>query len=149
MKSNQLVEGYIEQLPAERQPIIRSVRDLIVSHLPSGYDESINWGMISYEIPLERYPHTYNKQPLTYISLGAQKNYNTLHLMSIYQSPEEEAWFSVQCAQAGKKLNMGKSCVRFRNLSELPLEVIGQIVARTDPETFIQRYEAIRERKVR
>jgi Domain of unknown function (DU1801) len=106
----------------------------------------MNWGMISYEIPPERYPKTYNKQPLSYAALAAQKNYFVLHLMAVYGSPEQAAWFREEFRKAGKKLDMGKACVRFRKLDDLPLDVIGQVIARTPPDKYIAYYEATRPR---
>lgn len=98
--------------------------------------------MINYEIPLERYPNTYNKQPLTYVSLAAQKNYYALYLMSVYGSLRVRERLEAEFAQARKKLDMGKSCVRFHRLDDLPLDVVARIVAATDPDAYIRVYEA-------
>jgi hypothetical protein len=136
------VEDYLAELPAERRAVIEQVRDVILANLPPGYRESIGWGMINYEIPLERYPNTYNKQPLTYVSLAAQKNYYALYLMSVYGSLLVRERLEAEFARAGKKLDMGKSCVRFRRLDDLPLDVVGRIVAGTDPDAYIRAYEA-------
>jgi hypothetical protein len=139
------IPEYLATLPDDRRAVIAKVRDLILQHLPDGYRESFNWGMISYEIPLERYPNTYNRQPLSYMALAAQKNYYALYLMCVYQSPARQAWLKEQFAQAGKKLDMGKSCLRFRALDDLPLDAIGQLVASVTPEAFIADYEAARQ----
>jgi Domain of unknown function (DU1801) len=138
------VEEYLDSLPEDRRAVVAAVREVILKNLPAGYQETMNWGMISYEIPLERYPKTYNKQPLSYAALAAQKNYFVLHLMAVYGSPEQAAWFREEFRKAGKKLDMGKACVRFRKLDDLPLEVIGQVIARTPPEMYIAYYEATR-----
>jgi hypothetical protein len=140
------VEEYLEELPAERRAVVSAVRDLVVGHLPDGYREAMNWGMIAYEIPLERYPVTYNKQPLSYVALAAQKNYYSLYLMSCYESSEGEDRLREELRKAGKKLDMGKCCVRFKRLDDLPLEAIGEIVAATPPEALIEQYEASRKR---
>jgi hypothetical protein len=140
------VEEYLEELPEERRAVVAGVRDVILRHLPEGYRESLNWGMICYEVPLERYPDTYNKQPLGYAALAAQKNGYSLHLMCAYQDSEQERLLREGFASAGLKLDMGKSCVRFRKLEDLPLEVIGRAVASTTPEQFIATYEASRRR---
>ncbi|MEW5927158.1 MAG: DUF1801 domain-containing protein [Gemmatimonadota bacterium] len=103
----------------------------------------MGFGMIVWEIPLERYPVTYNKQPLAYAALAAQKNYYALYL-SVYQDAEQEGAFREEFARAGKKLDMGRSCVRFRKLDDLPLDVIGRTVAATPPEELIRRYEESR-----
>jgi hypothetical protein len=140
------VEEYLEELPAERRAVVSAVRDLVVEHLPDGYREAMSWGMIAYEIPLERYPVTYNKQPLSYVALAAQKNYYSLYLMSCYESSEGEDRLRAAFERAGKKLDMGKCCVRFKRLDDLPLEAIGEIVAATPPEALIEQYEASRKR---
>jgi hypothetical protein len=94
-------------------------------------------------IPLSHYPATYNKQPLAYVSLAAQKNYVSLYLMGAYGDPAQEKFLRDGFARAGKKLDMGKSCVRFRTPGDLPLDVIAASVASTPPEKFIARYEAV------
>lgn len=103
-------------------------------------------GMICYYIPLERHPDTYNKQPLSIATLGSQKSHMALHLMGVYSDPETERWFKECFAESGKKLDMGKSCVRFKKLEDLPMEVIGEAISRTPPDKFIQQYEAARTR---
>lgn len=140
------VEEYLEALPADRRATIRALRELILKNLPEGYRESMNWGMISYEIPLERYADTYNDQPLGCIALASQKNYCTLHLNSVYQDPELRARLERGFERAGKKLDMGKACLRFRRVEDLPLDAIGEIVASVPPETLIRTYERSRRR---
>ena len=140
------VAGYLQDLPPERRAVVATVRKLVLDNLPDGYQETMNWGMISYEIPLERYPHTYNGQPLAYLMFAAQKHHYALYLMSVYQDPEQERWMREAFKQAGKKLDMGKSCLRFRKLEDLPLDVIGQLVASTPPADFITKYESIRQK---
>ena len=140
------VQEYLDELPDDRRAVVAAIRELILRHLPAGYRESMNWGMISYEVPLERYPNTYNGQPLGYIALAAQKNYYALYLMGVYQDAGQESWLKEQFKQAGKKFDMGKSCLRFRRLEDLPLEAIGQVVASISPEEYIARYEANRQR---
>jgi hypothetical protein len=140
------VEEYLEELPEERRAVVAAVREAILRGLPGGYSETMNWGMISYEVPLERYPDTYNGQPLSLAALAAQKNHYALYLMCVYGDPEMERRLRDGFQAAGKKLDMGKSCVRFRRLEDLPLDVIEEIVAATPPEAFIARYEANRRR---
>jgi hypothetical protein len=125
-------EQYLAELPEE------------LRYLPEGYRESMSWGMLSYEIPLERYRNTYNKQPLGYAALAAQKNGYSLYLTCVYSDAEQERRLREGFAAAGKKLNMGKSCVRFKRLDDLPLELIGELIASTPPDQFIARYEASR-----
>lgn len=140
------VQEYLRELPEDRRAVVSAVREVILENLPEGYQESINWGMISYEIPLDRYPDTYNGQPLAYISLAAQKRHYALYLMGVYQDPGQDRWLRDAFKKAGQKLDMGKSCLRFKKLEQLPLKVIGQLVASTPPEKFIERYEASRQR---
>ena len=135
------VEEYLDGLPEERREVVARVREVILRNLPRGYRESMNWGMVCYEVPLEKYPDTYNGQPLGYAALAAQKNYIALHLMCTYQDSELEKKLREGFARAGKKLDMGKSCIRFKKLEDLPLEVIGEAVASTPPEKFIEQYE--------
>ena len=135
------VDEYLGELPEDRREAIASVRKLIRKNLPRGYEEKMGFGMISYQIPLKRYPDTYNGQPLCYIGLAAQKNHLALYLMGVYGDPKQAAALKDAFAKAGKKLDMGKSCVRFKKADDLPLEAIGKIVAGTPPEAMIALYE--------
>jgi hypothetical protein len=138
------VEEYLQELPEERRKVVEQVRETILGNLPEGYQESMNWGMITYEIPLERYPKTYNQQPLGYAALAAQKNYYSLYVMCAYTGSAQEALIRDGFAQVGKRLDMGKACIRFKKLEDLPLEVIGRAIASTSPEEYIRQYEAAR-----
>jgi uncharacterized protein YdhG (YjbR/CyaY superfamily) len=140
------VEAYLAALPEERRAVVSAVREVILRHLPPGYQETMNWGMISYEIPLAIYPSTYNRQPLSYLALAAQKHYYALYLSGVYGDPEQEAQLQRAFAEAGKNLDMGKSCLRFRTLDDVPWEVIGELVAGTPPAAYIARYESARQR---
>jgi hypothetical protein len=138
------VQAYLDELPEDRRAVVAAVRDVILRHLPAGYREAMSWGVISYEIPLERFPDTYNGHPLSYVALAAQKNHFALYLMCVYGDTKREGWLRAEFQKAGKKLDMGKACVRFRKLEDLPLDVIGEVVAGVTPEQFIARYEASR-----
>ncbi|HEX3159400.1 MAG TPA: DUF1801 domain-containing protein [Gemmatimonadaceae bacterium] len=138
------VTDYLEELPAERRAVVSRVRDVVLAHLPAGYQETMNWGMICYEIPLERYPVTYNRQPLAYAAIAAQKHHYSLYLMSVDQVGPLATSLKVEFEKAGKELDMGKSCVRFRTIDDLPLDVIGRVIASTTPEAYIAHYEASR-----
>jgi hypothetical protein len=138
------VEQYLASLPPHRQKALRAVRDIILANLPKGYQECMQYGMIGYVIPLKRYPVTYNGQPLGIAALASQKNYMAVYLMNIYGDKDTEAWFTQQYKASGKKLDMGKSCVRFKKLEDLPLELIGEAVARTPVDKLISLYEASR-----
>ena len=147
VKSNATtVQEYLGELDPDRRRVVSTVRQLILAHLPEGYQECINWGMISYEIPLEVYPDTYNGRPLSYVALAAQKRHYAVYLMGVYQNPEQEAQLREAFEQAGKKLDMGKSCLRFRKLEDVPLDVLGEVVASTPPEQFIAQYEQARKK---
>ena len=140
------VEEYLAELPPERADVLRAVRDVIVERLPPGYEETMNWGMISYEIPLARYPDTYNGQPLGVLALAAQKRHYSLYLNAAYASSELLEQLRAAYAEAGIKFDMGKSCLRFRDLSGIDLDAIGDIVASVPPERYIAMYEASRAR---
>lgn len=137
-------EEYLAELPEDRREVVSAVRDVILRGLPEGYREMVGWGMLNYAIPLERYPDTYNKQPLSYLALAAQKNHYALYLTGAYADPEHAAWIADEFAKAGKKLDMGKSCLRFRRLEDLPLDVIARSVASMPSERLIELYEASR-----
>lgn len=137
------VATFLANLPADRRSVVEGLRRVIRQHLPQGYVEGVNWNMLMYEIPLARYPHTYNGQPLGYVGVAAQKNYFALYLLGVYQE-EGQAALAQAFAKAGKKLDMGRSCIRFRDLDDLPLDVIARTVASVTPEAYIARYEAAR-----
>jgi hypothetical protein len=138
------VEQYLAELDPERRQEMSAVRDVVLANLPQGYQESMNWGMISYEIPLERYPDTYNRQPLVYAALASQKNYMSLYLMGLYGDPAREQSFEERYRATGKRYDVGKSCVRFRRLDDLPLDLIGEVIASTSVDDHIAHYEAAR-----
>lgn len=138
------VEAYLAELPEDRRAALAQVRKVILKHLPDGYEERMQYGMISYVVPLSRSGPTYNKQPLAVASLASQKNYMSLYLMGVYGDAGEEERFKAEYEKSGKKLDMGKSCVRFRKLDELPLDVIGRTIARVSVDTFMRAYEKSR-----
>ena len=138
------MQAYLKELPADRREAIRAVRKVILKNLPKGYKESMLWGMITYAIPLKSYPSTYNNQPLCYAALASQKNHMAVYLMCVYGDKPTAKWFRERYKAAGKRLDMGKSCVRFRKLEDLPLDVIGEAVSRTTVKAYIRRYEQFR-----
>ncbi len=140
------VSQYLSSLPPERREVVAAVRKVLRSRISKGFQETINWGMICYEIPLEKYPDTYNRQPLMFAALAAQKNHYGLYLMCVYPGGQELEALQRAFARAGRKLDMGKSCVRFKRLEDIPLDDIGEIVGSLSPGQFIARYEAIRDR---
>ncbi len=140
------IDAFLEALPDDRRAAMISLRKLILKKLPKGYVESFASGYVNYELPLSRYPTTYNKKPLVYMTLASQKSHLALYLVMVYQSPQLTAWLREAFATAGKKLDMGKSCVRFKSLDDLPLDVIGEVIASTPVEAFIKQYEQSREK---
>jgi len=141
------VEEYLKELPEEKRDVVSKVRDVILENLPEGYQETMNWGMISYEVPLEVYPDTYNGQPLIYMALAAQKNHFAVYTTGVYMDPGGEAWVRAEFEKAGKKLDMGKSCIRFRKIENLPLDVIGTIAAGQGVGEFIEATEKVQRKK--
>ena len=138
------VEDYLAELPEDRRAVIKTVRTVVRENLPDGYEEVMNWGMITYQVPLEVYPDTYNKQPLVYASLASQKNYMTLYLMGIYGSDEKAEGFDAAYRATGKRYYVGKSCVRFRTLDDLPLSLIGETIASIEMDDFVAAAKAVR-----
>jgi hypothetical protein len=141
------VEEFLDELPEDRRTLISEMRKLIRKHLPKGYQESVNWGMLAYEVPLSTYPDTYNQQPICYAALASQKHYCALYLMGVYGSPERSQKLKDAFAAEGKKPDMGKSCIRFKSLSDLPLKTIGELIAGVPPEKMIAMHEAAHRRK--
>jgi hypothetical protein len=144
------VAEYLEQLPPERRQVIATVRKVIRKNLPRGYRETMSCGVIAYEVPLKVCPDTYNGQPLAYAALAAQKNYYAVYLSCVYGDSDSANWFRKRYLATGKRLDMGKSCVRFRKLDDLPLELIGEAIARMPIDKFVafyQKYHAERKGK--
>ena len=134
------VEQYLNELPEDRKESLSIVREAIVKNLPTGYVEVMNWGMITYEVPLETFPDTYNGKPLMYAALASQKNHMSVYLMGCYMSPEIRKKFENAYKQSGKKFDAGKSCIRFKKEEDLPLELIGKTIGSMSVEQFIEHY---------
>ena len=141
------VEEYLAKLPDDRRKTIAEVRKVVKKNLPKGYQEMVGFGMIAYCVPLSKYPNTYNNQPLCYVGLAAQKNYNSLYLMGAYSTTAQRSALEAAFKKAGKKLDMGKSCVRFRDIDDLPLDVIAKTVASIPADEWIRIYESSRSKK--
>lgn len=142
------VKQYLAELPPDRRAAIEAVRKIILKHLPKGYKEGMQWGMISYYVPLELYPAGYGENknvPLPYVALASQKNYMALYLTNVY-ADGKEGWFKEAYKKTGKKLDMGKGCVRFKKLDDLPLELVGKAVALMPVKTWIEIYRKSREK---
>ncbi|MGH8825642.1 MAG: DUF1801 domain-containing protein [Jiangellaceae bacterium] len=138
------VEQYLDSLPPDRREVISPVRDVVNRALPDGYVEGIAFGMIGWGVPLERFPDTYNGQPLSYVALAAQKRYCSLYLNAVYTGSVEEVEFRRRWEATGRKLDMGKSCVRFKELDDLDLDLVAAVVGSTSVDEFIQQYEQMR-----
>ena len=138
------VEEYLAELPDDRREQIQKVRQLILDHLPEGYEEKMNWGMISYQVPLYKFPHTYNKQPLMYAALASQKNHMAVYLSGIYMDKNLSEQFIKDYKASGKKMDVGKSCVRFKSTDQLPFELIGKAVSVYTADEFIVKYQESR-----
>ena len=135
-------EAYLAELAPERAALVSRLRDLVNANLPDGYVERMNWGMISWEVPLERYPDTYNGQPLVYAGLAAQKNFTALYLNCVYASEERTERMRSAWAAAGKKLDMGKSCLRFKRPEDVAEQVLAETIQSIPVDRFIAEYEA-------
>lgn len=135
------VTQYLAELPADRRAALEAVRRTILANLPAGYEEAINWGMITYQVPLARCPDTYNGQPLAYAGLASQKNHMAVYLIGIYMDDEARQRFEAAYRAMGKRYDVGKSCVRFRKLDDLPLALIGESIALFGVDEFVARAE--------
>ena len=133
-------------MPEDLRAAISAVRQVVLENLPQGYEEMMQFGMIGYVIPLERYPFTYNGQALQFAPLASQKNYMSLYLMNVYSDEVVERWFVDRYKDSGKRLDMGKACVRFKSLQDLPIDLVGEAIALTPVDRFIERYEMSRNR---
>lgn len=125
------VEQYLMELPEERRQAISSIRKTVLDNLPNGYVETMNWDMISYEIPFATYPDTYNGKPLFYVAIASQKNNMAIYMHSVYVSEKQTQILLNAFKKMGVKPNMGKSCIRFTKLEKISLETIGKLVAMT------------------
>ena len=140
------VANYLAELAPERRAEIAIIRDLVNAVLPNGYVEVMSYGMIGWVVSPADYPDTYNWQPLSYAGLAAQKNGNSLYLNCVYASPDRTERLRAAAAAAGRKLDMGKSCIRFRRANDLPLDAIRDEIASVTPAQFIAIHESARQR---
>ncbi|MAY73636.1 MAG: hypothetical protein CMJ31_02735 [Phycisphaerae bacterium] len=146
------IDAYLDSLAPDRREAIEAVRGVIRANLPEGYEEGIQYRMIGYYVPHRLYAPGYHcdpKQPLPFASLASQKNHMALYLFCTYASEDEASWFRDKWTSTGKPLDMGKGCVRFKRLVDVPLEVVGECVRRVPVATFIETYEANLPPKIR
>ena len=142
--SAKTVDDYLAALPEDCRNAVAAVRRVIRENLPAGYEECMQWGMIAYCVPLSVYPDTYNGAPLHYAAVAAQKNHLAVYLSGIYADEKLRQWFESEYRKTGKRMDIGKSCVRFRTLDDLPLALIGEAIGRVPLTAFIALYEAAR-----
>ena len=142
------VTSYLDSLSPEKRAVIDEARAFVHKHIPDGYAEFMNWGVINWGIPLEQFSNTYNGQPLCYVGLGAQKNYNSLYQMGAYSTsngkyttPFSQELLVDAFKKAGKRLDMGKCCLHFRKLDDLELTSVAQVIAMSTPEEYIAYYK--------
>jgi len=144
MQSNaRTADEYVASLPEDRRAAISSVREAILENLPRGYEEVMNWGMICYQVPLSICPDTYNGQPLMYAALASQKGHMAVYLTSVYMDDGTRRAFENKYRATGKRMDMGKSCVRFRKLDDLPLDVVCEAIALMPVKEFAERVTAM------
>jgi len=138
-------EAYLDSLPADRREAIEAVRAVVLKNLPEGYAEGVQYGMLGYFVPHEIYPAGYHcnpKEPVPFLSIASQKNHMALYMFCLYTNEEDMARFVADWEKSGKKLDMGKSCVRFKKIEDVPLAVIGRAVERVPVKKFLESYEA-------
>jgi hypothetical protein len=147
MTSNaKTVDEYLASLPEDRRTAIAAVRDVILKNLDPDYAERVLYGMLGYVVPHSLFPAGYHcdpTKPLCYAGLASQKNYMSIYLMCIYGSTEQAKWFNDAWKKTGKKLDMGKSCIRFKKVEDLALDVIGEAIKRVPAKKYIAQYESI------
>lgn len=141
------VNEYMAELPEDRREQISSVREVILENLPEGIDEVMRWGMITYEVPLKTYPDTYNGQPLMYAALASQKNHMAVYLIGIYADEKLSKAFEESYKATGKRMDIGRSCVRFKKIDDLPLFLVGKAIAAVSADDVIRYYEQSRPKK--
>jgi len=147
--SARTVNEYLSSLSPERQQTMSTIRKLINDNLPTGFNEVMNWGMISYEIPTELSGPTYNGQPLMWVALSSQKQYCSLYLTGLYSSQDQLEDFQAKWTARGLKLDMGKSCIRFKGVENLPLDLIAEVIQSKTPKQALDMIEVARGRRSR
>lgn len=151
MQSNApTVAQYLEELPEERKAVMKKLHNSIKKNLPKGFKDIMQYGMISYVVPHSLYPAGYHCKPsdaLPFMSLASQKNFIAVYHMGVYSDPAINKWFTEAYAKSGAgKLDMGKSCIRFKNISKIPVELIGELSSKVTPEEWIATYEKVLKR---
>lgn len=138
------VSQWLASVPAERRAAIDIVRETVNEHLPDGYEETVDWGMLAWVVPLDTLPDTHNGRPLMLAALGAHRKLMTIYLMTVYGDPKIRKEFEAAYRKTGKKLDMGGSCVHFRTLDDLPLDLVADTIARVSVDEYVARYRQSR-----
>ena len=145
------VSAYLASLSADKRAVIEEARAFVHKHIPKGYAEFMNWGVINWGIPLDEFSNTYNGQPLCYVALGAHKSYNSLYLMGAYEtstgdytSPFSQKLLVDAFKKAGKRLDMGKCCLHFKKLDDLELASVAQVIAMSTPTQYLAYYKKVK-----
>ncbi|MBX3723953.1 MAG: DUF1801 domain-containing protein [Turneriella sp.] len=138
-------DAYIAELPADRLDAVKKLRDTILKNLPKGFEEAMSYGMIGYVVPLKTYPDGYHcnpELPLPFMNLASQKNFIAFYHMGIYAMPDLLKWFKTEWPKHTKaKLDMGKSCIRFKKVEDIPLKLIGNLVKKISMKNWVETYE--------
>lgn len=148
MAASITVDAYLAALPEDRRAALTKVRALVRARLPAGFEEGIQFGMISWFVPLSKYPAGYGgkpDQPLPLISLASKKSYMALHMICFYGQPALRDWFTTQYKKSGKKLDIDAGCLRFKTLSDLALDVVEGTISRLPVEDYAAGYQAMRD----
>jgi hypothetical protein len=138
------VKAYLAELPPDQRKTIAAARSLVRKHLPKGYKEVMQYGMICWIVPTSKLKETYNGYPLCYSALGAQKNFNTLYLMTAYGSKDQYGWLRNEFKKAGKRFDMGKSCLHFKSIDDLVPEAVGKVIGSVTPDKYVEIYHESR-----
>ena len=140
-------DEYLETLPAERKAAMQELRKVIKKNLPKGFKEVMSYGMVGYVVPHSTYPKGYHcdpKLPLPFLNIASQKNFIAVYHMGIYSDPKLLDWFTKEYPKHSKsKLDMGKSCIRFKKPEEIPFALIGELASKMTPEQWIEKYETV------
>ena len=138
-------DQYFQRVPQERQEAMTRLRTTLLEQLPSGFEETMSYGMVGYVVPHKTYPAGYHcdpKLPLPFISLASQKNFVALYHMGLYSDPKMLVWLQNSWdTNLFGKLDMGKSCIRFKKMNRIPFELLGQLASKMSPQDWIKRYE--------
>ena len=141
------VEQYMAELPPERQKAMAELRKVIKKNIPKGFREEMSYGMVGYVVPHSKYPAGYHCKPidpLPFMNFASQKNFIAVYNMGVYADPKLYKWFTDEYAKAGVgKLDMGKSCIRFKKLEKIPYKLIGELASKISPDKWIATYEKI------